>query len=76
MVIPWIEPNVVVRQNTLATQPRSRHETLKASDNGAVQHDRAVARTILSHIFSIQALWHGKVHLDGATLPMTPNRIF
>ena len=51
-------------------------EALKAADDGAVQHHRAVARAVFAHVFGIQAFRHGKVHLNGAALPLPANRVF
>ncbi len=50
-------------------------ETLQAADDGAVQHDGTVALTIFPHIFRTQALRHGRIHLDGAALPVAADRV-
>ena len=40
-----------------------------------MQHHRAMARRVLAHIFGIKSLWQNKIHLQGAALPVTTNRI-
>jgi hypothetical protein len=45
-------------------------EALQAADDGAVQHHRPVAGAVFAHIFGVQPLGHGEVHLHGAALPL------
>ena len=51
-------------------------ESLHAAHDGSVQHHGAVACAVFAHVFGVQPLGHGKVHLDGAALPLAANGIF
>ena len=50
-------------------------ETLKAADDGTVQHHGAMAIAVFAHVFRIQALGHGEVDLDGAALPLATDGV-
>ena len=60
--------SVLLDQNT--------NETLQRADDGAVQHDGAMALAILAHEFRIETLGHVRVHLDRSALPFATQRIF
>src|SRR3546814_19657939 len=51
-------------------------ETLQRTQYGPMQHDRRLTLIGGIHIFGAQALWHGKVDLYRAALPMPPDGVF
>src|SRR5690606_25052980 len=52
------------------------NEALKGAQNGPVHHDRRTTLVGSIDLFSPQTYRHGKVHLNGTTLPVTANGIF
>ena len=69
----WSQPN---RQGACVLFYQNSYETLQASNDSSVQHDGPVTRTIFTNIFSAKPLRHIGVHLHGAALPFTTNRVF
>src|SRR6185437_14154229 len=59
----WKSPCIIFNDNA--------DETFQRAKNCAVQHHRHSTDIILSHKFCFQPLWHGKIQLQGATLPHT-----
>ena len=60
--------SVLFNQNT--------DETLQAANDGAVQHQGAVAVAVFAYKFGIKALWQVGVYLNGAALPLAAQCVF
>src|SRR5262249_22344114 len=50
-------------------------KTLERAEYRAVQHHGAFARAVLCHVFGIEAFGQHIVDLNGAALPVTPDRV-
>ncbi len=50
-------------------------EPLEGAEDGAVQHDRAVARAVLADVFGVQPLRHVEVDLQRAALPVAADGV-
>src|SRR5690606_32772033 len=68
----WRQPR---RQGPRVVLNEHANKALEGTQNRAMQHDRCTTLVVGVNIFGAQALRHGKVYLDGATLPVTPDCI-
>ncbi|MCY1220149.1 hypothetical protein D9M72_321510 [compost metagenome] len=63
------------RQRTGVVFQQDAQETLERTQDGTVQHHRALARVVLGDVFGIQALRQHQVKLQRAALPRAADRV-
>ncbi len=63
------------RESAAVVLDQDPEETLHATQQGTVNHVRAMRSSVFANVLKLEALRHVEVELDGAELPLTTERV-